>query len=90
MNNRNHRAAAVAAMNVHYLACVAVVRKAIQYVSAANRDERINFPFTAAWEWREAAELFGSSDSAADYCWRQWERIMHLPRHLAAPILECE
>jgi hypothetical protein len=37
-------------------------------------------------EWRYAAELFESGSFAADYCWGQWERIMHLPRQLAGPV----
>ena len=44
------------------------------------------FPYTAALEWSHAAELFGTTTLAADYCWRQWERIMQLPRRLAGPI----
>jgi hypothetical protein len=37
-------------------------------------------------EWRRAAELFECGSLAADYCWGQWERIMHLPRQLAVPV----
>ena len=60
--------------------------KAFHYSRNAQRDERDGFPYTAALEWRRAAELFASKTLAAEYCWRQWERIMHLPRRLAGPI----
>ena len=88
MNGRNHHAAAVAAVSARYLAYIAGLRKAVHYASAANRDERNNFPLTAAWEWRKAAELFGSCTSAAEYCWRQWERVVQLPRRFATPICD--
>ena len=90
VNGRNHHAAAGAAVSAVYLAYVADVRKAVHYACAADRDERSNFPLTAAWEWRKAAELFGPYTSAAEYCWRQWERIVQLSRHLAAPICDQE
>lgn len=86
MNRRNNHKAAMAAVSARCLVYVAGLRKAVHYASAANRDERNNFPFTSALEWRKAAELFGSCTPAAEYCWRQWERIMQLPRHFAAPI----
>jgi hypothetical protein len=56
------------------------------YCRAATRDERNGYVITAALEWRTAAELMLPISSAADHCWRQWERIMHLPRRLAEPI----
>jgi hypothetical protein len=37
-------------------------------------------------EWRKAAELFAPNTRAAEYSWRKWERIMHLPRRLAEPV----
>jgi hypothetical protein len=37
-------------------------------------------------EWHKAAELFSPNTRAAEYSWRQWERIMHLPRRLAKPV----
>jgi hypothetical protein len=52
---------------------------------AAKHDEDSGFPYTAAMEWRNAAELF-SLQILGEYCWRQWERIMRLPRRLAEPI----
>jgi len=52
----------------------------------ARRDERNGFPFSAAMEWREAAGLCASISLLADYCWREWERIMSLPRQMAIPI----
>jgi hypothetical protein len=60
---------------------------AMRYCLAAQRDEMSGFPFTAAGEWRKAAELVGSIGPMADRCWIEWERIMRLPRHLAGPIV---
>lgn len=37
-------------------------------------------------EWRQAAELFGAKTLFAESSWRQWERIMRLPRRFAVPI----
>jgi hypothetical protein len=62
--------------------------KALKYLCAAARDERDGLQLTAAMEWRHAAELLGADSSVADYCWRQWERIMHLSRDFAAPIAD--
>lgn len=62
-----------------------VAWKAFYYVWAAHKDERSGFLYTAAIEWRDAAELLLPITLAAEYCWRQWERIMHLPRELAIP-----
>ena len=58
---------------------------AVRWCLVAERDEENGFPLTAAMEWRKAAELFGSGTPIADHCWREWERIMRLPRHLAGP-----
>jgi hypothetical protein len=58
----------------------------IAYCHAAQRDERDGYANTAALEWRRAAELMTPIPTAADRCWLQWERIMHLPRRLAGPI----
>jgi hypothetical protein len=60
----------------------------IAYCCAAQRDERNGYAITAALEWRRAAELMTPIPAAADGCWLQWERIMHLPRVLATPISE--
>jgi hypothetical protein len=60
---------------------------AMRYCLAARRDEKNGFPLTAALEWRKAAELAGPIGPIADRCWIEWERIMHLPRRLAAPIV---
>lgn len=54
----------------------------------ARRDEKKRFLFTAAMEWREAARLCAPIRVLADRCWREWERIMQLPRQMAAPIGE--
>ena len=59
---------------------------AVRYCLAAERDEKNGFPLAAAMEWRKAAKLFGSGTPLADRCWREWERIMRLPRRLAEPI----
>ncbi len=61
---------------------------AAAYCRAAVRDERCGFPCTAAMEWRNAAELFAPEGKLSDRCWREWERIMRLPRRCAAPIDE--
>jgi hypothetical protein len=55
---------------------------------AAERDEKNGFPFTAAMEWRKAADLFSPTPRVSDRCWQEWERIMHLPRCFARPIVE--
>ena len=86
MTSRNNPKLAIAAVSARCLAHIAALRKAIHYVCAAHLDESNDFPYTAALEWRKAAELFGSNTPAAEYCWRQWERIMQLPRCLAGPI----
>jgi hypothetical protein len=59
---------------------------ALRYNAAARRDENNGAPFTAAMEWRKAAELSSWNSLLADRYWREWERIMRLPRHLAGPI----
>jgi len=51
----------------------------------ARKDEKDGFLFTAAMEWRMAAELCAPKRILEDWCWREWERIMHLPRQMAAP-----
>lgn len=84
-NNRNLSVAAIAAL---WASKVAVVTKALHYGRAAHRDERDGFTYAAAMEWRHAAELFHSNTLAADYFWRQWERVMRLPRRLAEPITD--
>jgi hypothetical protein len=60
--------------------------KAFHCTRAAKREERNGFKYTAAMEWRKAAELFATNTRAVEYCWREWERIMGLPRQLAGPI----
>jgi len=59
---------------------------AVRYCLAAERDGKDGFPLAAAMEWRKAAELLGPNAHASDRCWREWERIMHLPRRLAGSI----
>jgi len=59
---------------------------ALRYRWAEQRDEKKGYPLTAATEWREAADLFAHITPLAERCWREWERIMHLPRRLAEPI----
>ena len=91
MKNRNRRNPAIAATGAWWLSNVIVPAKAFHYSLAALRDERSGFPCTAAMQWRQAAELFAPSTRAAEYFWRQWERIMHLPRRLAEPIgISCQ
>lgn len=77
---------AIAAIGTWWLSNVIVPAKAFHYGLAAVRDERNGFPYTAAMEWRQAADLFAPNTRAAEYFWQQWERIMHLPRRLAGPV----
>jgi hypothetical protein len=58
----------------------------MRYCLAAQRDEKNGFPLTAAMEWRKAAELLAPITPISERCWREWERIMRLPRRLAGPI----
>jgi len=85
MKSQHKHNVAIAAIGACWLTLIARTR-AFQYGQAAQRDERKGFRYTAALEWRNAAELFPRQTRAADYCWRQWERIMHVPRHLAMPV----
>ena len=62
------------------------IQFAMRFHRVARRDEKNGFPLAAAMTWREAAELFASITFLADWCWREWERITRLPRHLAEPI----
>lgn len=84
MKSRNNQTLAIR-VSAHCLANLAFFVKAFHYACTAQEDERNRFPYAAAMEWRHAAELFGTNTPAADYCWRQWERIMQLPRRLAGP-----
>ncbi len=77
---------AITAIVAWWMSHIAGRAKALQYSRAAELDERKGFPYTAAMEWRKAAELFPANTRAAEYSWRQWERIMRLPRRLAGPI----
>jgi hypothetical protein len=64
--------------------------RGVGYWRAAEEDEQDGLPFTAAQEWQRAAECFRWIAPIADRCWREWERIMHLPRNLSNPIEESE
>jgi hypothetical protein len=86
MKNRRHVTLVLGKINGWWMRAVVVLVKALHYGRAAQRDERNGFPYTAAMEWRHAAELYESGSFSADYCWRQWERIMHLPRQFAVPV----
>ncbi len=86
MKSRNRHNRVIAAIGTWWLSNVVVPSKALHYGRAAERDERNGFPYTAAMEWRKAAELSTPNTRAAEYFWRQWERIMHLPRRLAEPV----
>ena len=86
MKCRNNDKLAIARVSAWWLSNIAALAKAFHYGRAAQRDERYGFHYTAAMEWRKAAGLFGPKTRAAEYCWRQWERIMNLPRRLAEPI----
>ena len=64
------------------------VAKAFHCSREAQREERHGFKYTAAMKWRSAAELFAPDARAVEYCWREWERIMQLPRRLAGPAFD--
>jgi hypothetical protein len=84
MKSSKTRNSATAGLCARFLGSI-VLSRAFQYLCAAHRDERNGFPYTAAMEWRDAAELLSPITLAAEYCWRQWERIMQLPREMAMP-----
>ncbi len=65
-------------------------RRGWSYCRAAEEDERNGFPFTAAMEWQRAAVCFGSRSPVSDRCWREWERIMQIPRALASAVVDTE
>ena len=91
MKSNNRHNPAIAAIGTWWLSNVVIPSKAFHYSLAAVRDERNGFPYTAAMEWHQAANLFAPSTRVAEYFWRQWERIMHLPRRLAEPIgISCQ
>jgi hypothetical protein len=91
MKDSNRHTPAIAAIGTWCLSNVIVPGRAIHYTLGAVRDERNGFSYTAAMEWRQAAGLFAPGTRAAEYFWRQWERIMHLPRRLAGPIgISCQ
>jgi hypothetical protein len=77
---------AVAALGAWWVHSVILPARAFHYACTAHHDERGGFSYTAAIEWRNAAESFAPYTLAAEYCWRQWERIMHLPRQFSGPI----
>jgi len=86
VKNRKATRLATATIGRWWLRSMVLPVKAFHYCREAQRDERNGFPYTAAMEWRNAAELFAPDTLAAEYCWGQWERIMHLPRWLAQPV----
>ena len=86
MKNRKHEKLIFAKRGGWWMRVAFVLAKALHYGRAAQRDERNGFPYTAAMEWRLAAELLASGSFPAEYCWRQWERLMHLPQRLAVPV----
>ena len=88
MKSWNRHNAAIAAVGAWWLLHIAGSVRTFHYVCAAERDERNGLPYTAAMEWRKAAELCATNTRAAEYSWRQWERIMQLPRRLAGPLGE--
>lgn len=88
MKRHSNQKLAVAAIAAQWVASVNEIARAVSYIRAAHRDERDGFRYTAAIEWRHAAELFTWNTYAVEYCWREWERIMNLPRHFAVPIAD--
>src|SRR5450755_36420 len=88
MKCRHNQRLVIAAVGAKWFSMTAAFAKVVHYARAAQKDERNGFRYTAAMEWQFAAGLFASNTLAAEYCWQQWERIMHLPRRLAGPIGE--
>ena len=86
MKWRTNHNLAIRTVGAWWLTIVVAPARAFHYSRDAQSDEHDGFPYTAALEWRRAAESFASKTLAAEYCWRQWERIMRLPRRLAAPV----
>lgn len=86
MKSCRRRNPAIAAVGAWCFSNLVLPAKALHYGCAATRDERNGFSYAAAMEWRKAAELFPANTRAAEYSWRQWERIMRLPRRLAGPV----
>ena len=86
MKTRKHEKLIFAKRGGWWMRVAFVLAKAFHYGRAARHDEQNGYPYAAAMEWRQAAELFVSSSIAADYCWWQWERIMRLPRRFAVPV----
>jgi hypothetical protein len=80
---KRHEKQATVIVGTWWLRNMLVLATAFHYGYAARRDERNGFVYTAAMEWRHAAELFPPDTLVAGYCWTQWERIMSLPRRLA-------
>jgi hypothetical protein len=86
MKSCNKHNATIATLCAWLLSNIILRAKAFHYGHAAYRDEQNGFPYSAAMEWHKAAELFSPNTRAAEYSWRQWERIMRLPRRLAGPV----
>ena len=82
----NKHNATIAGLGAGLLSNIILRAKAFHYGCAAHRDEQNGFSYTAAMEWYKAAKLFSPNTRAAEYSWRQWERIMRLPRQLAGPV----
>jgi hypothetical protein len=80
---KRHQKHATVIVGTWWLRNMLVLATAFHYGYAAHRDERNGFVYTAAMEWRHAAELFAPDTLVGQYCWTQWERIMSLPRRLA-------
>ncbi len=73
-------------LNTRCLLKIAGPILALRCRRAAQRDENNGFPFTAAMEWRKAAELSSWITLLANRYWQEWEGIMKVPRRLAEPI----
>ena len=86
MKDRKTEKLAITTIGAWWLRNIVGPAKAFHLSRAAQRDEHHGLPCTAAMEWRRAAELFAPGTLVSEYCWGQWERIMHLPRRLAGPI----
>jgi hypothetical protein len=60
---------------------------ATEYHKRARKTEAEGLTYTAAMQLRKAAGLFDHEEWLAESCWREWERIMQLPRQLSPPIV---
>jgi hypothetical protein len=83
--HKRQKVVLTAVSTVHLMASISQFATATELHKSARREEKKGFPLTAAMKWRKAAELF-NEEFLAESCWREWERIMRLPRTLAGAL----